>query len=139
MSDAPKIPEDLENLYKATFKRPFGSLEPGPRELQVRSLIERIARLEQDSAELRQANTAANHLYSETCDQLEAAHNRVKCAEQDAARLLHLAEAAWGVIANAGNGDWTRETEEWRAAAATWREMYHEQLDSAMQAQEEQP
>jgi hypothetical protein len=33
-------------------------------------------------------------------------------------------EEAWGVIANAGNGDWRHETQSWRTAAARWRDMW---------------
>ena len=33
-------------------------------------------------------------------------------------------EAAWGIIANAGNGDWTTQTPEWQDAAARWRDEY---------------
>ena len=40
-------------------------------------------------------------------------------------------EAAWGVIANAGGGDWTKETPEWQEAAARWRDEYHRALDEA--------
>lgn len=29
---------------------------------------------------------------------------------------------AWGIIANAGGGDWGTQTEEWQQAAASWRE-----------------
>lgn len=29
---------------------------------------------------------------------------------------------AWGIIANAGGGDWTTQTPEWQAAAARWRD-----------------
>ena len=31
----------------------------------------------------------------------------------------------WGIIANAGHGDWETESEEWQEAAKTWRERYH--------------
>ena len=31
---------------------------------------------------------------------------------------------AWSIIANAGGGDWTRETPEWQVAAAKWRDRY---------------
>lgn len=31
---------------------------------------------------------------------------------------------AWGVIANAGGGDWTKETPDWQTAAAHWRDTY---------------
>lgn len=33
--------------------------------------------------------------------------------------------AAWGIIANAGGGDWDRETFEWIEAARKWRDKYH--------------
>jgi hypothetical protein len=31
-------------------------------------------------------------------------------------------EAAWGIIANAGGGDWTTQSAEWRDAATRWRD-----------------
>jgi hypothetical protein len=37
-----------------------------------------------------------------------------------------LLEAAWGLIANAGGGDWSQETEEWQDAAKRWRDQYHQ-------------
>ena len=36
----------------------------------------------------------------------------------------YLLGLAWGVIANAGGGDWTTETPQWQAAAADWRDMW---------------
>lgn len=33
-----------------------------------------------------------------------------------------LLEIAWGVIANASGGDWTKENKEWQDAAARWRD-----------------
>jgi hypothetical protein len=41
-----------------------------------------------------------------------------------------LIESAWGLIANAGGGDWTNESEEWREAAERWRDRYHAALDA---------
>lgn len=41
-----------------------------------------------------------------------------------------LPEAAWGIIANAGEGNWDNETPEWREAAERWRDAYHETLPS---------
>lgn len=35
-----------------------------------------------------------------------------------------LLELAWGLLANAGDGDWTKETAQWQEAAARWRERY---------------
>jgi hypothetical protein len=33
-------------------------------------------------------------------------------------------EVAWGVIANASGGNWERESPEWQAAAARWRDRF---------------
>lgn len=44
------------------------------------------------------------------------------------AEARDLAEVAWGIIANAGGGDWERETKEWRTAAVRWRDEYHRAL-----------
>ncbi len=33
---------------------------------------------------------------------------------------------AWGIIANAGGGDWTTQTDDWQKAAASFREQWHE-------------
>jgi hypothetical protein len=42
--------------------------------------------------------------------------------------LLDLCESAWGIIANASEGNWEREHPTWREAAAQWRERYHRVL-----------
>jgi hypothetical protein len=39
-------------------------------------------------------------------------------------------EAAWGLIANAGGGNWDSQTLEWREAASRWRDAYHDALDA---------
>jgi len=36
----------------------------------------------------------------------------------------NLLETAWNIIANAGGGDWDKETEEWQKAVYRWREDY---------------
>lgn len=41
---------------------------------------------------------------------------------------LDIIEQAWGVIANAGYGDWTTQSQDWQEAAAAWRERYHNLL-----------
>lgn len=49
-----------------------------------------------------------------------------------AARLIDRLEYAWTIIANAGGGDWTKETEDWQHAAAKWRdECWHTTLDES--------
>lgn len=39
-----------------------------------------------------------------------------------------LIDWAWTIIANAGGGDWLRESNDWQKAAAGWREAYHKHL-----------
>lgn len=33
-------------------------------------------------------------------------------------------EGAWGLIANVSGGDWTKQSEEWQAAAKRWRNKF---------------
>jgi hypothetical protein len=40
-------------------------------------------------------------------------------------RLVDELELAWGIIANAGGGDWETQTKEWQDAATRWRDRYH--------------
>lgn len=40
-------------------------------------------------------------------------------------KLRDLAEAAWGIIANAHGGDWNKESDDWRVAAEKWRDRYN--------------
>lgn len=44
-------------------------------------------------------------------------------------------EAAWGIIANAGGGDWTTQTPEWREAAERWRDELFARRPSPGQAE----
>ena len=37
-----------------------------------------------------------------------------------------LFESAWGLIANAYEGDWLSAPDEWREAAERWRDKFHE-------------
>lgn len=41
---------------------------------------------------------------------------------------LDLLELAWGLIANASDGDWSRESLNWRETAEKWRDLYHQRL-----------
>lgn len=45
--------------------------------------------------------------------------------DQEAEDLL---DAAWGVIANANNGNWDRSSPEWHLAACQWRDRYYRWL-----------
>lgn len=36
-----------------------------------------------------------------------------------------LLEVAWGLIANANEGDWDEATKDWKGAAERWRDDYH--------------
>lgn len=56
--------------------------------------------------------------------------------EQDAQPASHASEDekdsllywAWTIIANAGEGDWTREFPAWQKAATEWRDRWHATL-----------
>jgi len=54
--------------------------------------------------------------YVTACIYPKSAH-REETTEEKKDRLL---EMAWGVIANAGGGDWTKETLQWQGAAHSW-------------------
>lgn len=47
------------------------------------------------------------------------------------AELEHTIDLAWGLVANAGDGDWTRESDQWREAAARWRDERYTRSSSA--------
>lgn len=46
-------------------------------------------------------------------------------------RWMVLCEFGWGVIANAGGGNWEKEGKEWKGAAIRWRDEYFSLLRSA--------
>jgi hypothetical protein len=60
--------------------------------------------------------------------ELVALVERLAAAEAECGRLQTVdrfdAEMAWGIIANVSGGDWTRQSDEWREAAARWRDQY---------------
>ena len=50
--------------------------------------------------------------------------------DQSVESLMESLDIAWGLIANANEGDWDKATPEWRAAAERWRdERWHVHLD----------
>jgi hypothetical protein len=54
-------------------------------------------------------------------------------------RKADLLERAWGIIANAGGGDWDRETPDWKDAALGWRDEYHAWLGKTSKQTTSQP
>jgi hypothetical protein len=56
-------------------------------------------------------------IYGTLSEQLHAAAD-AWVADRD------LLELAWGIIANAGGGDWSTQTQEWQDAAVRWRERW---------------
>ena len=46
--------------------------------------------------------------------------------------LLDHLELAWGLIANAGQGDWNTEGKEWANAATKWRNKWHNILNAKL-------
>ena len=54
-------------------------------------------------------------------------------------KMTDLLELAWGVIANAGGGDWDKESKEWQNAAVRWRDCYFASLPKVSKESSEQP
>lgn len=48
--------------------------------------------------------------------------------EEKVIELEDLLESAWGLIANANEGNWDKAIPEWKAAAEKWRDEWHLQL-----------
>jgi len=46
--------------------------------------------------------------------------------------LLDHLQSAWGIIVNAGGGDWNNESEEWTNAANEWRNIWHDILNAKL-------
>ncbi len=69
-------------------------------------------------------------------DELAAAHRRIGEVEKDREALIDALEFAWVVIANAGGGDWTRETEDWQDAAKRFHDMPGMAITFATKAEE---
>jgi hypothetical protein len=87
------------------------------------------AKLEADIAAAREGERAAQVDRKAWEDEAKAHAATLKLAAEEngrlraeVARLMDGMEAAWGVIANAGRGDWTLEHPEWQKAAARWRD-----------------
>jgi hypothetical protein len=47
----------------------------------------------------------------------------------DPSEEADLLESAWGIIANAGGGNWQSQSHEWVVAAARWRDRYQKWID----------
>lgn len=60
----------------------------------------------------------------------EARTERDAALEREA-KLLDLAEMAWGIIANAYGGNWDLSHPDWKQAAEKWRNQYHAALADA--------
>jgi len=48
----------------------------------------------------------------------------LKISEDIASAHEEAIELAWGIIANAYGGDWSKASDEWRSAAEKWRDTY---------------
>jgi hypothetical protein len=56
-----------------------------------------------------------------------------------ASSIEELLHSAWGVIANAGGGDWKQESLQWQEAAKRWRDRYHKHLTDLRPIEEQSP
>jgi hypothetical protein len=62
------------------------------------------------------------------CGEPIASTPRAPDRTEDLDRAEELCDWAWTIIANAGGGDWDRETDEWRNSAERWRDRWHAYL-----------
>jgi len=69
--------------------------------------------------------------HSDLYVRLMAAQEENAKLRDEVGRLRDRLEMAWGIIANAGGGNWTLETKEWQRAAARWRDDYFAALAPA--------
>lgn len=53
---------------------------------------------------------------------IDALKERLDTLEAENKALRDCIETAWGIIANAGGGNWNTQTPEWREAAESWRD-----------------
>lgn len=74
------------------------------------------------------SGSAADHRRETLGEGTHGAKRQISADYDEPTGPIGLLEAAWGLIANAGEGDWEREHAEWREAAARWRDRYHEWL-----------
>jgi len=51
--------------------------------------------------------------------------------------MKKLLEAAWGLIANANEGDWDKATLEWKEAEEKWRDEYFKEITMSKETMEE--
>ena len=59
---------------------------------------------------------------------ISKAHTFEDFRSMPAAEANEMLEAAWGLLANVSNGDWGKQTTEWKDAVQRWRERYHVRL-----------
>jgi len=84
-----------------------------------------------DRAEKEHERAVARNLAEMATALVELQAQKLEAARQEREKLADLLEFGWGVIANAGGGNWTLETPEWQEAAARWRENWFATLRPA--------
>ena len=71
--------------------------------------------------------------------ELDEAVKEIERGYSEGERRLDALELAWGVIANAYGGDWSRATPDWVEAATRWRDLHwHPMLHDATQGQSDE-
>lgn len=58
------------------------------------------------------------------CFCMSSSYTRNLTRELSDAHALN--DRAWGIIANASDGDWDQQSAEWRSAAIRWRDDWHD-------------
>ncbi len=137
------MPTDLDELRKRLTTPPQYTKQPTFTSGDALELIDRCERAEQELKETyahwsREVGPSSQCKHPSICIDHEGECGWCR-AEQDTRRLRDMLELAWGLLANAGGGDWGREGPDWKAAAVRWRdEHYHPSLGAAMKAETEE-
>jgi hypothetical protein len=108
MMDETRRNEVLAQLHHKLLGEPFE--QPSAAE------VEEVAWWE--ACELDRVTASRDHLSASTTRE----RTRADGLAVEVGRLRAEVELAWGLIANAGGGVWTKESSDWQEAAARWRD-----------------
>jgi hypothetical protein len=126
-------------IVEVKRRTPWGLTKKEAQVLQrQRDLKNRIFALEQELHKAYEGRLVLSHeevvalrfvrdVLAEHAPESRAAVHRVILlgSKADTTAQERLCETAWGLIANAGGGNWNTETPEWKTAAGAWRDEYH--------------
>ena len=99
-------PNDCAEREKETFK------------VRIEELSGKIEAAQRDELEGGKMKTTEKWI----ADELHLTDHEKTILQSKLDGLWEAVELAWGLIANAGGGNWSKETPDWQEAAARWRD-----------------